>query len=134
MAAFSRVRFANILGLSAFESANGNSNLSTNYNNYFSLGVGSAFPGSIGKYTTADGRNFGAYPFPGFLSSLLSFAAGFQDARVAGINNLSALAAALTTPPLAFNSKPGYATTLTNIIWTVQAALDCWKPRWPKSD
>jgi hypothetical protein len=30
---------------------------------------------------------------------------------------------ALTTPALAFNSEPGYAATLNNRIWAVQAAL-----------
>jgi hypothetical protein len=122
---------ANTLGLSSYESANGASNLATNFNNYFSLTVGSAFPGSIGTYTTRDGRNFGIYNAPGFVNSGLSFAGGFQGARVRGTDTPSDFAAALTTPPLAFNSEPGYDTTLTNRIWTVQIALDCWKPGGP---
>jgi RHS repeat-associated protein len=118
---------ANILGLSSYESDNGTSRLSTQYNNYFSLGVGSFFPGSVGTYETSDHRKFGVYLAPGFLNSGLSFAAGFQGQRVSGLTSPSDFAAALTTPPLAFNSEQGYAGTLTNRIWTMQIALDCMK-------
>ena len=106
------VSATNLLGLSALESNFGKSNLATNYNSYFGLTVGSAFKGTTGVYTTSDGRKFGIYPSPGFLTSGLSFAQSFQGRRVAGVSDPAAFAQRLTTPPLAFNSEPGYASKL----------------------
>jgi hypothetical protein len=110
------VSSTNLLGLAALESNFGTSNLATNYNNYFGLTVGTAFKGTIGVYTTADGRSFGTYPPPGFLNSGLSFAQSFQGARVSGVTDPATFAGLLTTPPLAFNSEPGYAGKLISRI------------------
>ncbi|MDE2460602.1 MAG: glucosaminidase domain-containing protein, partial [Gammaproteobacteria bacterium] len=112
----------NLLGLGALESNFGTSNIATNYNNYFGLTVGSAFQGAVGTYTASStGYSFGVYPSPGFLTSGLSFAQSFQGAKVVGINNPVVFATALTTPPLAFNSEPGYAGKLVVIINEVEA-------------
>ncbi len=97
------------------------SNLATNYNNYFGLTVGPAFGGTVGSYSAPTGYTFGVYSSPGFLTSGLSFAQSFQGAKVVGISNPAAFAAALTTPPLAFNSEPGYAGKLVARINQVAA-------------
>jgi len=107
------VSATNLLGLAALESNFGTSNLAANYNNYFGLTAGRAFTGTTGVYTTPNGRRFGIYPSPGFLTSGLSFAQSFQGSRVSGITDPAAFAAGLTTPPFAFNSEPGYAGKLT---------------------
>jgi hypothetical protein len=101
------------------ESNFGKSNLAANYNNYFGLTVGRAFKGTTGIYTTQDGRRFGIYPSPGFLTSGLSFAQSFQGARVKGVTDPIMFASRLTTPPLAFNSEPGYAARLVSRIGQV---------------
>ena len=110
------VSATNLLGLSALESNFGTSNLAMNHNNYFGLTTGSAFKGTTGVYTTPDGRNFGAYPSPGFFTSGLSFAQSFQGRRVSGVTDPAVFASRLTTPPLAFNSEPGYAGKLVSRI------------------
>ena len=115
------VSATNLLGLSALESNFGTSNLATNYNNYFGLTVGSAFKGTTGVYATSDGRNFGIYPSPGFLTSGLSFAQSFQGRRVTGVTDPATFAQRLNTRPLAFNSEPGYAGKLVLRINQVSA-------------
>jgi RHS repeat-associated protein len=116
-----RISATNLLGLSALESNFGTSNMALNQNNYFGLTVGHAFKGTVTTYTTADGRNFGVYPSPGFLTSGLSFAQSFQGSRVTGVTDPAAFAARLTTPPLAFNSEAGYSNKLILRIAQVSA-------------
>ena len=81
--------------------------------------MGRAFKGATGVYTTTDGRKFGSYPAPGFLTSGLSFAQSFQGARVKGVTDPATFASRLTTPPLAFNSEAGYAGRLITRIGQV---------------
>jgi len=109
----------NLMGLSALESNFGTSNIATTSNNFFGLTVGRAFKGATGVYTTTDGRKFGSYPAPGFLTSGLSFAQSFQGARVKGVTDPATFASRLTTPPLAFNSEAGYAGRLITRIGQV---------------
>jgi hypothetical protein len=120
ISALTGISSTNILGLSALESNWGTSNVAVNYGNYFGLTVGRAFAGTIGSYTTTDGRLFGVYAF-GFLDSGLSFANSFQGAKVVGISDPTAFAQALTAPPLAFNSEKGYAGKLVTRIGQVAA-------------
>lgn len=121
---------ANVLGHSGLESTYGTSPIARNNNNYFGLTVGRQFGGTIGNTTTPDGRTFGVYPAPGFLTSGLSFAGSVHGQRVAGTTNPEGYAAALTTRPQgatigAFNSEPGYAQLLAKVINLILRLMPC---------
>lgn len=116
------VSATNLLGLSGLESAWGGSHIASRYNNYFGLYAGSAFKGTIGVYTTFDGRHFGVYPEPGFLTSGLSFAQSYFGRRVSGVSDPTTFAGDLTKKLPAFNSSdPQYANKLQYRISQVAA-------------
>lgn len=86
---------ADVLGLAAYESGWGESNIAINYNNYFGLTAGPNFTGTTGVYHSPNGSSCGIYPAPGFLSSGLSFAESSFGARVRGISGPVAFAEAM---------------------------------------
>ena len=117
---------AEILGLSAVESAFGTSNIAANHNNYFGLTSGPAFGGSVGTYATTQNRIFGVYPSPGFLNSGLSFANSFHGQRAWNTwNDPQLFVDALTKPRHPFNGEPGRPARYMNMINLMSAIIPC---------
>jgi RHS repeat-associated protein len=115
---------ANVLGVSSVESNNGNSNIATNYNNWFGLTY--PFPGTGPAYNSPNGNRYSTYSPPAFWNSGISLSRSrIQGPKIAGTLTPQAFAGALTSPPMAFNSEPGRYQIYLNRINLVQADIDC---------